>query len=72
MMTRIGLTFFHRLTMKAMQKSIQLFQSGKFSGVMRMMAAAPIRPVTAGFRPDITPVNMLLLLNLVSKSIPRI
>ena len=64
MMTIIGLAFPIHEAANAAANSSQLFQSGKFSGVMRSRAEAPIRPVTAGFNPPIMPSNIVLLLNL--------
>ena len=55
MMMRMGFIFVHIPATNATAKSAQLFQSGKFSGVIRMMAAAPISPATAGRSPFITP-----------------
>lgn len=61
----IGLSLNPRDTTRATPNRIQLFQSGKFSGVMNRIAAAPIRPTTVGRRSDMTPVNIALPLNFV-------
>jgi len=42
------LTFPHIETINAKPNSNQLFQSMKFFGVIKSIAAAPIRPITAG------------------------
>ena len=54
----------NRQAMKLMAKIIQLFQSTKLSGVMRMSAAAPIIPMMMGFSHWRALVTQGLFLNL--------
>ena len=61
---RIGLTLHIHETANANANNTQLFQSGKFSGVIRSRADAPISPTTAGLSPFIIPSKTALLLNL--------
>lgn len=53
-----GPIFLKYKAMNATMHITKLFQSMKFSGVARLMAAVPISPMTAGFNPDITPLNI--------------
>ena len=47
-MVAMGWTFVKNVTANAAAQMTQLFQSGKFSGVMRISAAAPMSPITDG------------------------
>ena len=53
-----GPTFLKYKAMNATMQMTKLFQSMKFSGVASVIAAVPISPITAGFNPDITPLNI--------------
>ena len=53
-----GPTFLKYKAMNATMHITKLFQSMKFSGVARVRAAVPMRPMTAGLNPAITPLKI--------------
>ena len=71
MIIRITLIFVKKWTRNAVLKSNQDFQSGKFSVLMSITAAAPMSPATVGLSPSIIPLYMVLSLNFFkAKHIP--
>ena len=53
-----GPIFLKYKAMNATMHITKLFQSMKFSGVASVTAAVPMSPMTAGLKPDITPLNI--------------
>ena len=71
MIIRITLIFVKKWTRNAVPKSNQDFQSGKFSVLMSITAAAPMSPATVGLSPSIMPLYMVRSLNFFkAKHIP--